>query len=129
VVFFAFVFLFFWQDDVEAGGVVCGKDWDMVYIGSTDDNVYAIHADTGALGWSYTTQGSVRSAPACSLDGSVVYVPSDDNSLYALDAGGGKVVLRTVPGGPDACSATSTVSVTLPPSHQPCVGHDVDTWP
>ena len=71
--------------------MIGGKNWDTVYVGSNDDNVYALNAANGDLVWSYTTQGNVRAAAAVALNGSVVYVGGDDANLYALDAAVGKV--------------------------------------
>ena len=58
-----------------------------VYVGSTDDNVYALNAHTGAKLWSYTTGDIVFSSPA--VVNGVVYVGSDDKSVYALSASTG----------------------------------------
>lgn len=55
----------------------------VVFIGSDDNNVYALHADTGAVKWTYTTGAEVWSSPAVA-DGKV-YVGSLDHILYALD--------------------------------------------
>ncbi len=56
-----------------------------VYIGSADNNFYAIDAETGALEWKYTTGGAVElSSPAIDEDG-FVYVGSNDGHLYAFD--------------------------------------------
>jgi outer membrane protein assembly factor BamB len=57
---------------------------DVVYVGSDDNNLYALNANTGILLWRYTTGGLVRSAPAV-VDG-LVYVGSGDSNVYALDA-------------------------------------------
>ena len=46
----------------------------VVYVGSDDDNVYALNASTGAKLWSYTTGGYVDSSPA--VANGVVYVGS-----------------------------------------------------
>ena len=59
----------------------------MVYVGSDDNNVYALNASTGAKLWSYTTGGPVYSSPA--VANGVVYVGSDDNNVYALNAATG----------------------------------------
>jgi eukaryotic-like serine/threonine-protein kinase len=59
----------------------------VVYVGSQDDNVYAIDAATGYLLWIFTTGSQVQSSPA--VVGGVVYVGSLDNNLYALDYAGG----------------------------------------
>ena len=63
-----------------AGGVV--------YVGSGDDNLYAVDAATGVRRWAFPTGGTVLSSPA--VAGGVVYVTSVDNSLYAVDAATGK---------------------------------------
>ena len=62
----------------------------VVYVGSEDNNVYALNASTGALLWSYTTGGIVVSMPA--VANGVVYITSADNNLYALNATTGTVV-------------------------------------
>ena len=56
----------------------------VVYIGSEDDNVYALNAATGSKIWSYPTGNQVESSPA--VANGVVYVGSDDNNVYALNA-------------------------------------------
>jgi len=60
----------------------------VVYVGSGDDNVYALNADTGAKLWSYTTGGGVYDSSPAVANG-VVYVGSDDKNLYALNAKNG----------------------------------------
>ena len=56
----------------------------VVYVGSFDNNVYALNALTGAKLWSYATGGPVYSSPA--VANGVVYVGSDDQNVYALNA-------------------------------------------
>ena len=56
----------------------------VIYVGSYDNNVYAINATTGAKLWSFTTGNYVLSSPA--VANGVVYVGSDDNNTYALNA-------------------------------------------
>jgi len=53
-----------------------------VYVGSYDDNVYALNASTGAKLWSYTTGGRVGSSPA--VANGVVYIGSLDKKVYAF---------------------------------------------
>ena len=53
----------------------------VVYVGSTDNNIYALNAGTGALLWKYTT-GAVQSSPA--VANGVVYVGSTDGNVYAF---------------------------------------------
>ncbi|WP_317065036.1 PKD domain-containing protein [Methanoculleus caldifontis] len=55
----------------------------IVYIGSSDANVYAIDAATGVKVWNYAMENVVWSS-AC-VSGGVLYVGSADNSLHAID--------------------------------------------
>ena len=54
----------------------------VVYVGSDDNNVYALNAKTSALLWSYPTGGYVFSSPA--VANGVVYVGSLDWNVYAF---------------------------------------------
>ena len=56
----------------------------VVYIGSSDTDVYGLNATTGAELWSFTTGGVIQSSPAVA-DG-VLYIGSEDNHVYALNA-------------------------------------------
>ena len=55
-----------------------------VYIGSRDNNIYALDATTGNVKWKHFTGGEVHSSPVV-LDG-IVYIGSADLHLYVLDA-------------------------------------------
>ena len=59
----------------------------VVYIGSSDGNIYALNATTGEKLWSYTTGGFVYSSPT--VANGIVYVGSDDHNVYALNANTG----------------------------------------
>ena len=59
----------------------------VVFVGSWDDNIYALNASTGAKIWNYTTGGDVTSSPAVA-DG-VVFVGSRDKKVYALNGSTG----------------------------------------
>lgn len=63
-----------------------------VFIGSTDNSVYAIDQVTGDERWSYRT-GDMVEAPAMVLDGRV-YIGSSDGILYALDAKTGELAWK-----------------------------------
>ncbi len=69
----------------------------VVYIGSTDHNVYALNAKTGALLWSYETGEWVDSSPA--VANGVVYVGSEDSNVYALNAKTGVLLWSYQTGG------------------------------
>ncbi|MCL4468682.1 MAG: PQQ-binding-like beta-propeller repeat protein [Deltaproteobacteria bacterium] len=58
-----------------------------IYVGSLDDNLYAINPN-GTLKWSYTTGNKILSSPAIGADGTI-YVGSEDNNLYAINPNGG----------------------------------------
>ena len=60
----------------------------VVYVGSSDGNVYALDASSGAKLWSYATGASIEfSSPA--VANGVVYVGSVDKNVYALNASTG----------------------------------------
>ncbi len=56
----------------------------IVYVGSNDNNTYAIDAVTGTEKWRFKTGNFVFSSPA--IANGVVYVGSVDKNLYAIDA-------------------------------------------
>jgi outer membrane protein assembly factor BamB len=59
-----------------------------VYVGSGDNNLYAVDAESGEQQWAFETGDNVSSSPMVS-DGTV-YVGSGDNNLYAVDAESGE---------------------------------------
>jgi outer membrane protein assembly factor BamB len=65
---------------------VIGAD-GTVYVGSSDDNLYALNMD-GTLKWSFATGGAVSYTPAIGSNGTVVYVGSSDGQLYAVGTDG-----------------------------------------
>ena len=73
--------------------VVAGR---VVYVGSNDNNLYAIDACSGKLKWKFATTGglwggggNVASTPAVS--GNIVYFMCNDGNFYAVDTTTGKV--------------------------------------
>jgi outer membrane protein assembly factor BamB len=77
----------------------------IVYVGSHDDNVYALDAETGALIWSYTTESNVWPSPA--VAGGIVYTGDYASNVYALDAETGALIWSYKAGG----SITSSPAV------------------
>jgi outer membrane protein assembly factor BamB len=59
-----------------------------LYIGSGDQNVYALDAASGTLKWTFATGDVVHASPAV-VDGTV-YIGSWDRNVYALDAATGR---------------------------------------
>ena len=62
------------------------SDGKVLYVGSYDNNLYAVDALTGSKIWSFATNSAVDSSPALSSDGKVVYFGSNDGNLYAVAA-------------------------------------------
>ena len=62
---------------------------NVVYVGSTDCNLYAIDLATGAQKWKFETKGWVVSSPA--VDAGTVYFNSYDSNFYAVDAVSGQL--------------------------------------
>jgi eukaryotic-like serine/threonine-protein kinase len=60
----------------------------VVYVGSTDSQVYALDASTGQKIWTFATGASVYSSPTV-LNG-VLSIGSGDSKVYALDASTGQ---------------------------------------
>src|SRR5437764_6629319 len=58
---------------------VCNKD--LVFMGSSDGYLYALHQSTGELAWKYNCGTAITSSPAYSRD--VVYVSTLNQNLYA----------------------------------------------
>jgi len=69
----------------------------IVYFGSTDSNLYAVDAATGALKWKFATGSWVVSSPA--VVGGIVYFGSYDSNYYALDAATGQQKWKFQTGG------------------------------
>jgi outer membrane protein assembly factor BamB len=67
----------------------------VVYVGSDDNNVYALKASTGAKLWSYLTGNYVISSPA--VENGVVYAGSEDGNVFALNASTGALLWSYLP--------------------------------
>ena len=69
------------------------NDGKVVYVGGTDNQLYALNTVAGTRLWSFATgRGGLSSgvsSPALSSDGTVVYIGSSDRRLYAVDAATG----------------------------------------
>jgi serine/threonine-protein kinase len=55
---------------------------EVVYIGSKDNNVYALNASTGSQIWIYTTGSQIESTP--SVANGMLYIGSNDAKVYAF---------------------------------------------
>lgn len=75
----------------ETGGRVISSPvvaGDVVYVGSTDGNLYAVNRQDGLLRWKFATRGPVSSSPA--VHGGLVFASSVDGNVYAVDAATGQ---------------------------------------
>jgi outer membrane protein assembly factor BamB len=63
-----------------------GSD-NIIYVGSEDNNLYAINSLDGSKKWSFTTGAGVRSSPSIDSNGTI-YVGSNDARLYAINSDG-----------------------------------------
>ena len=54
-----------------------------VYVGSNDNNIYALDEKRGELKWKYTTGNIVHTTPMIGLNG-LIYITSLDKKLYAI---------------------------------------------
>jgi outer membrane protein assembly factor BamB len=82
------------------GGAIIGSPTlvnGVCYFGSTDKNIYAVDAETGAKKWSFQTGFNQWSTPA--VANGKVYTGSDDGNIYAIDAATGTQVWKTFAGG------------------------------
>ena len=82
------------------GGMVIGSPavaGGVVYVGSTDGNLYAIDAESGSQKWKFAAKSRVVSSPAVS-DG-VVYFTAYDGNFYAVGAADGQLKWKFKTGG------------------------------
>ncbi|HLX63520.1 MAG TPA: PQQ-binding-like beta-propeller repeat protein [Planctomycetota bacterium] len=63
-----------------------------VYVGSYDDNLYALNFKDGSVAWKGETGGSIDGSP-CYAEGKV-FVGSGDHFVYAFDAKDGKLLWK-----------------------------------
>jgi len=80
-----------WQFNPNLRQVFSAPAWDgesLVFFGATDQNVYAVTAETGQQVWSYRTQDRVKGDPT--YWNGMVFIGSYDRHLYALDARSGR---------------------------------------
>ncbi len=66
----------------------------MLFIGSSDQNLYALDRLTGSLAWKFHTESSIASSPA--VANGIVYFGSFDGAFYAVDAAQGTLKWKFV---------------------------------
>ena len=77
---------------------VLSPDGSTVYVGSYDDNLYALHTADGTKAWKFDAGYWVVSSLALSPDGSTVYVGCFGGLLYGVHAANGTEAWKFEPG-------------------------------
>ena len=80
----------------------------IVYMGSSDNNMYALNADNGNLIWKYTANGQFQYSSPILANG-ILYAGCTDNNLYAFDPLAGKLIWKFATNG--AIESTSYYDV------------------
>ena len=62
---------------------------DLLFVGTYDNNLYALDSLTGQLQWKYATEGGLPGSPV--VDKDVVYIGSEDHRLHAVSARSGRI--------------------------------------
>ena len=61
---------------------------DTVYVGSYDNNLWALDVKDGSLRWKFATEGGIGASPA--YNNGMIYIGSSDQRMYAIDARSGR---------------------------------------
>jgi outer membrane protein assembly factor BamB/tRNA A-37 threonylcarbamoyl transferase component Bud32 len=61
-----------------------------LYVGSYDNNLYALKAADGGFLWKYATEGGIATSPRISTEDHLVIFGSDDGNVYGLDMRSGR---------------------------------------
>lgn len=87
------------RDDLATDRIVAGalQADGLVFVGTSDNQLLALDAQSGELKWEFETRHSVWAEPV--LGDGVVYVASLDNFVYALDVETGEPLWQTELGG------------------------------
>jgi outer membrane protein assembly factor BamB len=73
---------------------VCNKE--LVFVGSSDGYLYALHKQDGKLAWKFNCGSAITASPAYSKG--IVYVSTLDQHLFAVDVANGKQVYSKTTG-------------------------------
>lgn len=78
----------------QRGGVEIDRARMRVFVGSSDNGLYALDAQSGTTIWRFETAGAVQSAPLYDPIEDAVYFGSNDGALYKLSARNGQFIYR-----------------------------------
>ena len=88
------------EEEVRSSPSLSGKT---LYVGSYDNNLYALNAAKGVLMWKFATDGGLCGTPR--PQGDLIIFGSEDHTVYALDTKAKRVRWRYATGGPVRSSA------------------------
>ncbi len=94
------VWEFTFEDEVRSSPSIEGG---VVFVGTYDNNLYALTAAKGEFIWKYPSEGGITSKPL--IDNGVIYFGSEDGKLHAISAKNGKLIWDFATGGPIRGSA------------------------
>lgn len=78
----------------------------LLFVGSYDNNLWALNIENGQLRWKFPTDGGVATTPAIAEEENLVIAGSNDFSLYAVDIRSGRQNWKLTTQGPIRCSPT-----------------------
>jgi hypothetical protein len=78
----------------ERGQVEIDPAHGRIFVGSSDQGLYALRADDGQKLWRFETTGFVQCAPLYDAEGDVLYFGSNDGALYKVNAKNGALIWR-----------------------------------
>lgn len=61
-----------------------------LYIGSYDNNLYCLNAESGEFKWKFATEGGIAATPVA--EDNTIFVASEDQRLYAVSADTGQLI-------------------------------------
>ena len=76
----------------------------VVFVGSTDGNLYAVNQESGLLKWKFEAKSRISSSPAVS--GGLVFFGAYDGNFYAVDVARGELRWKFKTGGERRFAAT-----------------------
>ncbi|MCQ3932140.1 MAG: protein kinase [Chloroflexi bacterium] len=78
----------------------------LLFVGSYDNNLWALNVENGQLRWKFPTDGGVATTPAIAEEENLVIAGSNDFSVYAVDIRSGRQNWKLTTQGPIRSSPT-----------------------
>ncbi|MGD2047886.1 MAG: serine/threonine-protein kinase [Chloroflexota bacterium] len=83
------------EDEIRSSAAI---DDEIIYIGTYDNNLYALTAENGEFIWKYPTSDGIATTPYLFRDS--IFICSADGYLYSVQRGSGRLNWRFETGGP-----------------------------